>query len=164
MKIRKVKLEDARRICEIYNYYIENTAVTFETAPVSVEEMKGRISEIIDSGFSYYVGEINGNIVGYYYIHKWNGRCAYSSTKEVTIYLDKDHTGKGFGTVLYNHLFQNLDKKNIHVLIAGICIPNEGSVKLHEKFGFKQASHMKEIGWKFNQWQDVGHWLLNINY
>lgn len=55
MKIRKVKLEDARRICEIYNYYIENTAVTFETAPVSVEEMKGRISEIIDSGFSYYV-------------------------------------------------------------------------------------------------------------
>lgn len=49
------------------------------------------------------------------------------------------------------------------MLIAGICIPNEGSVKLHEKFGFKQASHMKEIGWKFNQWRDVGHWLLNIN-
>ena len=64
--------------------------------------------------------------------------------------------------MLYNHLFQNLDKKNIHVLIAGICIPNEGSVKLHEKFGFKQAALMKEIGWKFNHWRDGGHWLLKL--
>jgi len=163
MKIRKVTLNDANRICEIYNYYIENTAVTFETVPVSVEEMKERIGDIINSGFPYSVGEIEDNIVGYYYIHKWNGRCAYSFTKEVTIYLDKDQTGKGYGSTLYNHLFQNIDKENIHVLIAGICIPNDGSVKLYEKFGFKQASHMKEIGWKFNQWQDVGHWLLNFN-
>ncbi|MDH6303682.1 L-amino acid N-acyltransferase YncA [Parabacteroides sp. PF5-5] len=163
MEIRKVTLDDARRICEIYNYYIENTAVSFETVPVSEKEMKERIKGIIDSGFSYYVGEVEGHIVGYYYVHKWNNRCAYSSTKEVTIYLDKDQTGKGFGTMLYEHLFQNLDKENSHVLIAGICIPNEGSVKLHEKFGFKQASHMKEIGWKLNQWQDVGHWQLIIN-
>lgn len=163
MKIRKVTLEDARRICKIYNYYIENTAVTFETTPVPETEMKGRINEIIDSGFPYYVGEIEGKVAGYYYIHKWNGRCAYSSTKEVTIYLDKDYIGKGLGSTLYEHLFQNLDKENTHVLIAGICIPNEGSVKLHEKFGFKQASLMKEIGWKFDQWRDVGHWLLNLN-
>lgn len=163
MLIRKVKLEDSRRICEIYNYYVENTAVTFETTPVPETEMKERINEIIDSGFPYYVGEIEGKVVGYYYIHKWNGRCAYSSTKEVTIYLDKDCTGKGLGSTLYEHLFQNIDRENLHVLIAGICIPNEGSVKLHEKFGFKQSSHMKEIGWKFDKWQDVGHWLLIFN-
>lgn len=163
MNIRKVTLDDARRICEIYNYYVENTAVTFETAPVSEAEMKERIKETINAGLPYYVGEIDGNIIGYYYIHKWNNRCAYSSTQEVTIYLDSAQTGKGLGSMLYEHLFRNINKENIHALIAGICIPNEGSVKLHEKFGFKQASHMKEIGWKLNQWRDVGHWQIILN-
>lgn len=160
MKIREATLADARRICEIYNYYIAHTATTFETAPLSEMEMKERMNEVISSGFPYYVGEIERNVIGYCYIHTWNNRCAYSSTKEVTIYLDKDQTGKGLGSMLYRHLLHHLNKENIHVLIAGICLPNEGSVKLHEKFGFKQISHMKEIGWKLNQWQDVGHWQL----
>jgi|AGTN01.1.fsa_nt_gi Sortase and related acyltransferases len=162
MKIRKVTLEDAKGICDIYNYYVENTAVTFETAVVSINEMQQRIKGFLDEGFPYYVGEINGKIVGYCYLHNWNNRCAYSSTKEATIYLDKDIQGKGFGTILYQYLFKEIYKEDIHALIAGICIPNESSVRLHEKFGFKQASHMKEIGWKFDQWRDVGHWLLVI--
>lgn len=160
MKIRKVRPDDVGRICEIYNYYIENTAITFETAPVSETKMKERISEVLDSGLPYYVGEIEGYVVGYCYIHTWNNRCAYSATKEVTVYLDKAQTGRGFGSMFYNHLLQSIDKEDIHVLIAGICIPNEGSVKLHEKFGFKQISHMKEVGWKFDRWRDVGHWQL----
>lgn len=163
MIIRKATLIDAKGICDIYNYYVENTATTFETAAISENEMKQRISSFLDEGFPYFVGEINGKIVGYCYLHNWNNRCAYSSTKEVTIYLDKDLKGKGLGTILYQHLFKEIYKNEIHALIAGICIPNESSVRLHEKFGFKQASHMKEIGWKFDQWRDVGHWQLVIN-
>jgi thioredoxin type arsenate reductase len=163
MKIRKATLEDAKEICRIYNYYIENTAITFETAAVSESEMQQRIKGFLDDGFPYYVGEIDARIAGYCYLHNWNNRCAYSSTKEVTIYLDKDLQGKGIGTILYQHLFKEIYKNDIHALIAGICIPNESSVRLHERFGFKQASHMKEIGWKFDQWRDVGHWLLIIH-
>lgn len=163
MIIRKVTLDDAKGICDIYNYYIENTAITFETAAVSVSEMQQRIKVFLDEGFPYYVGEIGGKIAGYCYLHNWNNRCAYSSTKEVTIYLDKDLHGKGIGTILYQHLFKEIYKTDVHALIAGICIPNESSVRLHEKFGFKQVSHMKEIGWKFDQWRDVGHWQLVIN-
>lgn len=163
MKIRKVTLEDAQGICDIYNYYVENTSITFETAAVSENEMKQHISVFLDEGFPYFVGEINRKIAGYCYLHNWNNRCAYSSTKEVTIYLDKDQKGKGLGTILFQHLFKEIYKDNIHALIAGICIPNESSVRLHEKFGFKQASHMKEIGWKFDQWRDVGYWQLVIN-
>ncbi|MDH6535723.1 GNAT family N-acetyltransferase [Parabacteroides sp. 52] len=162
MKIREVTLEDAKEICRIYNYYVENTAITFETAAVSESEMQQRIKGFLDEGFPYYVGDINGKIAGYCYLHNWNNRCAYSSTKEVTIYLDKDLQGKGIGTILYQHLFKEIHKDDVHALIAGICIPNESSVRLHEKFGFKQASHMKEIGWKFDQWRDVGHWQLVI--
>ncbi len=162
MKIRKATLEDAKGICDIYNFYVEDTAITFETAAVSEADMQQRIKSFLDEGFPYYVGEINGKIAGYCYLHNWNNRCAYSSTKEITIYLDKDLQGKGLGTILYQHLFKEIYKDGIHTLIAGICIPNESSVRLHEKFGFKQASHMKEIGWKFDQWRDVGHWQLVI--
>jgi L-amino acid N-acyltransferase YncA len=160
MEIRKVTLDDASRICSIYNYYIVNTAITFETEPVKEDEMKQRIADIINEGLPYYVGVIDGKIVGYYYIHKWNNRCAYSSTKEVSIYLDKDQKGKGLGSILFDHLFKNVDREKVHVLISGITIPNDSSVKLHEKFGFKQASHMKEIGRKFEEWRDVGHWQI----
>lgn len=162
MIIRTVTLDDAKDICDIYNYYVENTAVTFETVAVSESEMQQRIKGFLDAGFPYYVVEINGKIAGYCYLHNWNNRCAYSSTKEVTIYLGKHQKGKGLGTILYQHLFKEIYKNDIHALIAGICISNESSVHLHEKFGFKQASHMKEIGWKFDQWRDVEHWQLII--
>jgi phosphinothricin acetyltransferase len=163
MNIRAAISDDARAICNIYNYYIEHTTITFETAPVSETEMKQRIDEIIHAGYSFYVGEANGKIIGYCYTHRWNSRCAYDTTAEDSIYLDRDETGKGYGTQLFEHLLNNIDESKIHVLIAGICIPNDGSVRLHEKFGFKQVSHMKEVGRKFDRWLDVGHWQLIIN-
>ncbi len=163
MNIRKATLDDARAICNIYNYYIEHTAVTFETTPVAESDMRQRMSEVFESGYSFYVGEADDKIIGYYYTHRWNNRSAYSTTVEESIYLDKDETGKGYGTQFFKHLLARIDKSRIHVLIAGISIPNEGSVRLHEKFGFKQISHMKEIGRKFDQWQDVGHWQLTFD-
>ena len=163
MEIRKATINDAHTICNIYNYYIENTAITFETAPISETEMEQRISDIISSGYSFYVGETDKKVIGYYYTHRWNSRCAYNTTVEESIYLDKAEIGKGYGTKLFEHLLTHIDKTKFHVLIAGICIPNEVSIRLHEKFGLKQISHMKEIGRKFNQWWDVGHWQLIFN-
>jgi phosphinothricin acetyltransferase len=163
MKIRKATLDDAAAICNIYNYYIENTAITFEITPISESEMRQRIHETVLAGYLFYIGERNGKMIGYYYTHHWHNRCAYKCTAEVSIYLDRHETGKGYGAQLFEHLLSHIDKSATHVLIAGICIPNESSVRLHEKFGFKQTSHMKEIGRKFDQWWDVGHWQLIIN-
>lgn len=163
MQIREATPSDARAICEIYNYYILNTAITFETTPLRETEIEERMADIIDSGCPYYVAETDGKIAGYYYLHEWNRRSAYSTTKEVTIYLDKDATGKGLGSRLFQHLLETVDRKKTHVLISGITIPNESSVKLHEKFGFQQVSHLKQVGWKLGQWQDVGHWQLLFN-
>lgn len=163
MNIRKATPDDARAISDIYNHYIEKTAVTFETVSVSETEMRQRIGEVIDAGYLFYVGEADGRVIGYYYTHRWHSRCAYNTTVEESIYLDKDETGKGYGTQLMVHLLEHIDKAATHVLIAGICVPNEGSVCLHEKFGFKQISYMKEIGRKFDEWRDVGHWQLTID-
>ena len=160
MNIRKATVDDAYVICNIYNYYIENTVATFETVPILEIEMRRRIEEVFDTGYVFYVGEIDGKIIGYCYTHRWKERYSYATTVEESIYLDKDETGKGYGTQLFEHLLRNINRSKTHVLIGGICIPNEGSVRLHEKFGFKQISHMKQIGRKFDQWRDVGHWQL----
>jgi len=160
MDIRKATLDDARSICNIYNYYVENTAITFETTPILEIEAKQRINDAINSGHLFYIGEIGNKVIGFYQTKRWNNRCAYATTVEESIYLDKNEICKGYGMQLFKHLLQQLDKETIHVLIACICIPNEVSVRLHEKFGFKQISYMKEIGRKFDQWRDVGHWQL----
>lgn len=163
MRIREAKPEDARGVSAIYNYYVENTTVTFETVAVTEEEMRRRIGSVLAQGCPFFVGEIDGEIAGYCYLHTWNSRSAYDTTKEITIYLDKDRKAKGLGTLLYRHLFSEIGESGLHALIAGICIPNEASVRLHEKFGFRQVSCMKEIGRKFGEWCDVGHWLLILD-
>jgi phosphinothricin acetyltransferase len=160
MKIRKATSDDVLAICTIYNYYIEHTAITFETTPVSESEMRQRMDEVFESGYSFCIGEAEGKIIGYYYTHRWKNRSAYTPTVEESIYLAKDETGKGYGSRMFRHLLTQIDRKVIHVVIACISIPNESSVRLHEKFGFRQVSYMKEIGRKFNQWQDIGHWQL----
>jgi phosphinothricin acetyltransferase len=121
------------------------------------------MAEVFESGYSFCVGEAEGKIIGYYYTHRWKNRNAYITTVEESIYLDKDETGKRYGAQLFEHLLTHIDSNAIHVVIACISIPNESSVHLHEKFGFRQVSHMKEIGRKFDQWQDVGHWQLILN-
>jgi phosphinothricin acetyltransferase len=164
MKIRTAIPQDAPALCDIYNHYVANTAITFETVPVTEQEMSRRIGEVIETGYSFYVGEAEGRIVGYSYTHRWNNRCAYATTAEESIYLDKDETGKGYGSRLLEHLLAHVDRSRIHALIAGICIPNAASVGLHEKFGFRQVSHLKEVGRKFDQWHDVGHWELILRF
>ena len=163
MNIRNVTLDDDPAVCRIYNHYIENTVITFETSPVTEKEMHKHICEVIDSGCPWYIGEIGKEIVGYVYLHNFHPRAAFFKTKEIAIYLCKDYLGKGLGAILLDYLLNKIDLKKIHVLMAGITIPNERSIKTHEKFGFKQVSFMKEVGWKFDQWRDVGYWQLTFD-
>ena len=160
MNIREATLDDAGAMCNILNYYIENSLISHETVPVSEIESKKRISDISNSGHLLYIGEINGKIIGFCCTQPWNSYAVYETTAEESIFLDKDETGKGYGTQLLEHMLNHIGKTKIHILNATIALPNEGSVRLHEKFGFKQVSHMKEIGRKFDQWLDIGCWQL----
>jgi phosphinothricin acetyltransferase len=160
MNIRQATINDAAAICNILNYYIENSTISLDITPISEDKSRQRINDIINSGHLLYIGEIAGNVIGFYCTYDWNNRSACKSTVEESIFLDKDEIGKGYGTQLFEHLLKHINKSKTHVLIATIVIPNENSVRLHEKFGFKQVSHIKEIGRKFNQWQDIGHWQL----
>ena len=159
MKIRRVALSDSAQIAEIYNYYIVNTHHTFETEAVDESEMRSRIDEIIEK-YPYYVSEENGEILAYAYAAPYKSRCAYQSSAEVSVYVKNNIQQKGIGTRLYEKLLAELQSSDVHAIIAGIALPNDASIRLHEKFGFEKVAHFREVGFKFGRWIDVGYWEL----
>lgn len=159
--IRNASIEDASSICDIYNYYISNTCITFEEEPVSAEEMAGRIENVVKD-LTWLVYEEDGRILGYAYYTKWRVRSAYRYSVESTVYVDNNHKGKGIGRKLYAALIERACKQGIHVIIGGIALPNPESVALHEKMGFEKVAQFKEVGYKHNQWVDVGYWELML--
>ena len=156
--IRSADTVDGGPIAAIYNHFIETSIITFEEEAVSAEEISARITQTYSENLPYLVAEDNGCVKGYAYASKWKGRCAYRYTVEVTVYLDPTAIGKGIGSRLYEALFERLAAQNYHMAIAGISLPNEGSIALHEKFGMEKVAHFKEVGYKFNRWVDVGYW------
>ena len=157
--IRDVTIDDADAICQIYNHYAEHTTVTFEEEPVSTEVMQDRIGQVTHT-FPWMVFEEGGTIEGYAYASRWHPRSAYRFSVESTVYVSQDMTGQGIGNQLYQDLIARLKGQSVHAVIGGIALPNPASVALHEKLGFKQAAHYRQVGWKFNQWIDVGYWEL----
>ena len=158
-KIRKVNPEDAPALMDIYNFYIENSIATFEEDKISDDEMAKRIKDI-SSGYPFLVIETMKKIAGYAYASSWKTRSAYRYSSEVTIYLHPEKTGSGLGTKLYSAFIEEIRKTELHVLLAGISLPNDASIALHEKLGFNEVGCLKNVGYKFGKWIDVGYWEL----
>jgi L-amino acid N-acyltransferase YncA len=154
MNIRRVKTDDASHIIEIYNWYILNTTITFETEPVTLDEMKNRIKDKL-SNYDWLVGEIDNKIIGYAYYGSFRPRAAYKHTVESTIYLSKDYKGKGLGNELYTHLIESAKRKGFREILGVIALPNPESMGFHRKKGFIDVGTMKNIGYKFGRYIDV---------
>jgi phosphinothricin acetyltransferase len=157
--VRFVRADDAAAISDIYNYYIENTVITFEEEPVSAKTMEERI-RMVTARYPWLVREEAGEILGYSYVHPWHERSAYRFTAEDSIYLKHGSEGKGIGTALFGRLLEETRKLDLHTLMSVITVPNAVSVGLHEKFGFKQVGCFAEVGYKFGRRLDVGYWEL----
>lgn len=152
--IRKVNATDAQAIAHIYNHYVLNTTISFETQAVTTAHMLHRITSI-SAQYPYLVCEHEGRVVGYCYAHLWKERVAYSQTLETTIYLHPDYCHRGIGKRLMQQLIEQCRAQGFHALIACITGGNEGSIALHQSLGFEQRSCFKEVGHKFGAWLDV---------
>ncbi len=161
VQIRDVRDDDAQAICDIYNYYINETIITFEEEPLAVTEIEQRINTI-SADYPYIVAEDAGSLVGYAYANYWRTRSAYRHTVETTIYLDQQATGKGYGKPLYVALLDRLRSEGFHVAMGVIGLPNTASEVMHEQLGFRRAGHFKEVGKKFGKWADVAYWELQL--
>lgn len=160
--IRPVTPGDAEAIARIYNHYILNTITTFEEQAVSVQEMAERINEVAAAALPWLVAEEAGQVIGYACASKWKGRCAYRHSVESTVYLAPQAAGQGHGSRLYEQLFALLRARGVHVVIGGIALPNAASIALHEKLGMLQVGRFSEVGFKFEQWIDVGYWQITL--
>lgn len=160
ISIRPVREIDSAEIASIYNTYVLETCVTFETDPVDAVQMAARIAEVAASELPWLVAEQWGRIVGYAYASRWKSRWGYRYSVESTIYLDSAHKGKGFGIRLYSALVDALRLTPTHAVIGGVALPNDASVRIHERLGFRKVAHFAQVGYKQERWVDVGYWQL----
>jgi phosphinothricin acetyltransferase len=153
---------DAAAIARIYGYYVENTVVTFEETPVSVEAMAARVAEVQSQALPWLVAEVASRVVGYAYAGHWKGRSAYRYSVETTIYLEHGYRGRRIGRTLYAALPPILQAGGMHVAIGGVALPNEASIALHESLGFQHVGTFREVGFKHGRWVDVAYWQLTL--
>jgi L-amino acid N-acyltransferase YncA len=163
MIIREVNTSDAAQIAEIYNYYIASTAISFEEAPVSVQEIARRIETTTTSGFPWVVALTDDQVVGYAYASHWKMRSAYRYSVESSVYLAYNATGNGIGRALYRELLTNLRARGFSTVIGGIALPNPASIGLHESLGFKKVGEFSNVGIKFGEKKSVGYWQLELS-
>ena len=159
--IRPVQVGDAAAIARIYHPYVTATTISFETEPPAVDEIAARIQKIV-ARHSWLVYVSEGALLGYAYTSAFRERRAYQSTVESTIYLDRAAIGRGIGRVLYQALLDDAATKGHREALGVIALPNDLSVKLHEKLGFIKVAHLEKVGYKFDRWIDVGIWQKHL--
>lgn len=159
--IRMATIEDAKRLLDIYQYYVRETAITFEYDVPSEEEFRGRIEGTLEK-YPYLVALDGEEIVGYAYASSFHEREAYKWCAEMSIYLDRDIRGQGVGRLLYEELERRLRNMGILNLNACIAFPDKedehltfGSVRFHEKMGYSMVGEFHKCGFKFGRWYNM---------
>lgn len=152
---------DAAACAAIYAPYVETGPISFEERAPSAAEMAKRI-ERYTATHPWLVAEDGGGLVGYAYGTHYLDRPAYRWAAEVSVYVSEDRHGEGLGRDLYEALFARLRTQRFRIACAGITLPNEPSVRLHERLGFVQVGVSPRIGWKEGSWHDVSRWQLEL--
>ena len=160
LMVRPALPGDAEQIAAIYNHYVKTSIITFEETEVAAPEMANRILDIQSTPLPWLAAVKGAQIVGYAYAGKWKVRTAYRFSTEATVYVHPGLGGTGVGSELYKQLLSALQSRGVHAVMGGIALPNDASVRLHEKFGFKKVAHFEGVGFKFNRWIDVAYWQL----
>lgn len=159
--VRNAALQDAERLTEIYDYYVKNTAITFEYVTPSVSEFRDRMRKTMER-YPYLVIEQNGVIQGYSYAGPFIRKAAYDWSCEVTIYLDHNACGCGMGRMLYEALEAELTKKGLLNLYACIGVPEQedeyltmNSAQFHAHLGYEKVGEFHKCGYKFHRWYNM---------
>ncbi len=161
LTVRSAAPDDAKRLLEIYSYYVINTAVSFEYDVPSEAEFRSRIENTLQK-YPYIVLERDGFIVGYAYAGTFKNRAAYDRCCEVSVYLDKNERRKGYGKTLYGELEKRLYDQGILNLYACIAFPTEedahltkDSVLFHTASGYVKVGEFHKCGYKFGRFYDM---------
>lgn len=161
-QIRTACVDDAEALLDIYRYYVEHTAISFECETPTVEEFRSRIAGTLEK-YPYFVALREGRIAGYAYAHPFVGRAAYDWSAELTIYLAPDARKQGLGRALYEALERELAEMGVLNLYACIGVPADGedeyldlnSARFHARMGFAKCGEFRLCGRKFGRWYSM---------
>ncbi|KAB1147114.1 N-acetyltransferase [Streptomyces luteolifulvus] len=162
VQVRPGAESDLEALTDIYNHYVRETPITFDTAAFTPQERRPwLLSHPEDGPYRLMVAAEGGSpgnaqeILGYATSSPYRAKPAYSTSVEVTVYVAPHASGRGVGTLLYQALFKALAAEDVHRAYAGIAQPNEASERLHRRFGFRHVGTYREVGRKFGRYWDV---------
>lgn len=161
VSIRIATLDDAAQVAAIYAPYVRDTAISFEIAPPSPDEVRARIAEVL-ARHAWLVACRGAAVVGYAYASAHATRAAYRWSANVGVYLDASSRRRGIGRRLYGGLFALLAQQRYASVYAGITLPNAASVALHETMRFVPVGVYERVGYKRGAWHDVGWWSRRL--
>jgi L-amino acid N-acyltransferase YncA len=158
--IRPLGDHDLEAVAAIYAHYVEHTSITFDLEAPSAGEWGRRLAGRQD--LPWLACEADGEVVGFAYGGRFRPKEAYRPTVETTIYLRDGHARRGLGRRLCTELLAQLTAGGFHSAVAGITLPNDPSVALHEALGYERVGLFSEVGHKFGRWHDVGFWMTRL--
>ena len=159
--IRLASKYDAAAVAGIYGPFCESTAVSFEYAPPSTEEIANRI-RTITAQVPWLVLDDSGVVAGYAYASRHRERAAYGWSVDTAVYVSPIHRRCGVGRALYTTLFQLLRLQGYFKAYAGITLPNSASTGLHEAVGFTLVGVYQGVGYKHDVWHDVAWYQIAL--
>jgi len=159
--IRLATAADASDCLAIYAPVVAETAISFEVEVPSVEEMGRRITGTLPR-YPWLVLEEPGGLRGYAYAGAHRQRPAYQWSVDVSVYIAPAARRSGVGRRLYTSLLALLRLQGYVNAFAGVALPNDASVGLHEALGFQPIGIYRNAGFKFGRWIDVGWWQLQL--
>ena len=160
--LRLVQPDDAAQIAAIYAPFCLETAISFETVAPDETTMRERICAVTERYPWLVAVSGTGDVLGYAYATKHRERAAYRWSVDFTVYLAPAAKQRGIGTDLYTALVAICRFLGYYRAFAGITLPNEASVRLHEKIGFRPIGIYQRVGFKLGKWHDVGWWSLDL--
>jgi len=153
VEIRVGKLSDVAAITDIFNFYIEHTNARFEEQALTQENRLNWLSQFSCNGkHQLFVAIESGELLGFVCSQQYRNSSAFEDTVEVTVYLNPNVKGKGIGSKLYDKLFSSISNYGVHRVLSGIALPNEASVALHMRFGFREIGVFDEYAKKNGQY------------
>lgn len=157
--IRAAVRTDLPRLTEIINHYIVNTPITFDIDPYSIEGRTRWFEEHTEGArYRMVVAVEEETVMGWACSGRFRTKAAYDTTVESSVYCAPEATGRGIGSMLYNALFEAIANEDINRVVAGVTMPNDASIALHQRFGFRPVGTFSENGRKFGRFWDV-MWL-----
>ena len=161
MVIRAATEHDLPAIKGIYDHQVLTGVATFDTHPPPLEKWAA-LRNSTEVGDHLLVAEVDASVGGYAYSTTYRPRRAYARTREVSVYLAPEATGRGLGRLLYDDLIGRLRGDGVHVALAVIALPNPASEALHRACGFDRVGVLPEVGYKFDRWIDTAFWVVRL--